>query len=599
MSLSSLDDIEATIETHLQQIAARQNEIELVRSKVLSEIELLRAKARSEIELLRTKIKFEKEAIALQKQLRNAHSPVNRFPPEVLARIFLFRRPHSWQDSRLQDLLRVTQVCAYWRMSALSHPTLWNLVPCQDAATTDWMLTRAKSADLVYRGLGHARHTRDKRREAELLQDMSRVQVLELEGVPGYLRAALHTTLERPAPVLETLELTKVFDDESSTPVLLFGGQLPKLRELRMRESQLYWQAPYLNQLSSLTLIDIKNKVSTPAMILILREMDRLQRLKLDMVMDSNGESCRTDECIRTIMPRLSFLDVNDDEQCVYVLLESLEAPALRDLRICEVLHDGTRASQILVSPLVSWYLDTNAASFTFCDIIQDVVRNVDHLMLSACRSIPSAQPFFEDEVEGSNLALAFRMVPSWLVGDNDNRLGPTVIKSMLALVQILPHLSALTVRCADAFSISAVQQIMNKELWPGFLRSLPASVTAIRIVDTADSDLTFASAALCALGNINMLSDAIPPSPPAPGLRRLTLAEFDYILAAPEAQVKGDTSLSLLRIFLEARAVHGLSLERLDLINCKGCEEEQLAELKTRGLVGEVVRRQGFSNFL
>jgi hypothetical protein len=599
MSLPSFDDFEATIETHLQHIAARQNEIELVRSKMLSEIEVLRAKARSEIQLLRTKIKLEEKAVALQKQLRNAHSPVNRFPSEVLARIFLFRRPHSWIDSGLQDFLRVTQVCAYWRMSALSHPMLWNLVPCQNAATTDWMLTRAKSANLVYRGLGYARHTRNARREAELLQDMSRVQVLELQGVQRYLRAALHSSLERPAPVLETLELTKVFKDKSSTPILLFGGQLPKLRELHIRESQLYWQAPYLSQLSSLTLIEIKNKISAPAMILLLRGMGCLQRLKLDMVMDSNGESCRTDECTHTIMPRLSFLDVNDDERCVCVLLEFLEAPALDDLRICEVLHDGTRASQILVSPLVSSYLDNNAASFTFCDIIQDVVRNVDHLMLSACRSIPSAQPFFEGEVEGSNLALAFRMVPSWLVEDNDNRLGPTVIQSMLALVQILPHLSALTVRCADAFSISAVQQIMNKDLWPGLLRSLPASVTGIRIVDTADSELTFASAALCALGSINILSDAIQPSLPAPGLRRLTLAEFDYILAAPDAQVKGDTSLSLLEMFLEARAGHDLRLERLDLINCKGCEEEQLAELKTRGLVGEVVRRQGFSNFL
>jgi hypothetical protein len=138
MSLPSLRDIDVTIEGHLQQIA-----------------------------LLEAKITFEREAITLQRQLRNAYSPVNRCPPQVLSRIFLLCRPPSWQEDSLRPFLRaVTHVCARWRMSALGDPALLNLVPCKHAAGTDWMLARAKSASLIYWGLGHARDVTDEQRES-------------------------------------------------------------------------------------------------------------------------------------------------------------------------------------------------------------------------------------------------------------------------------------------------------------------------------------------------------------------------------------------------------------------------------------------------
>jgi hypothetical protein len=258
MSLPSFEEIDTAIESHLKQIA-----------------------------LLETKISVERGAIARQKQLRNAHSPANRCPPEVLTRIFLFCRPSWWMHSTpLLNFLRVTHVCAHWRTSALGYPALWNLVPCQNVARTDFMLARAKSVNLVYRGFGRANTMEDERREARLLQDMSRVQVLELQMVPDYLRAAVKSALEGPASFLETLDLTHVLGTRWPALAPLFNGQLPKLRTLRVQDSQFPWMASYLSQLSSLTLVRIENEISAPDMVLTLKEMQCLERLDVEKVVE-------------------------------------------------------------------------------------------------------------------------------------------------------------------------------------------------------------------------------------------------------------------------------------------------------------------------
>jgi hypothetical protein len=570
MFLPSFQEIDTVIESHLKQIA-----------------------------LLEAKISAERAAIARQKQLRNAHFPANRCPPEVLARIFLFCRPSSWVHSTpLLAFLRVTHMCAHWRNSAIGYPALWNLVPCQNVARTDFMLARAKSVNLVYRGFGRASTMEDRRREGRLLQDMSRVQVLELHTIPDYLHAAVKAALEGPAPVLETLDLTHVLGTRWMALTPPFNGQLPRLRSLRVQDSQFPWMTSYLSQLSSLTLVRIENKISAPDMVLNLREMQCLERLDIDKVVECDEGFERTGAGLRIVMPHLSFLRLNDEEPAVYFLLESLEAPVLTDLRITELLRSGYHAEPITQTYLVSSYLKKSIASFTSCHISQ----NGDSIRLLAGRLRP-AQPFSTRAgVEGACFELAYNIRSAWLLGGlwtnekyDDDWLGPLAAKSMLEVVQEMTNLALLTV-CIQLCMKPAVQQIMDAELWPGFLRTLPSSVTALQIVDLAqhfDFAQAFTSTVLCTLGGMHALpeGEALPPT--VPRLRRLTLVTVDIDLDAPESQLKGNSNRSLLMAFLEARAAQHTRLETLDLVNCPERQRRQLADLENRGLVGEVVWRQ------
>jgi hypothetical protein len=564
MSLPSLEDIDATIEAHLQRISAHQDEIVLLQAKISSE----------------------REAIARQKQLRNAHLSVNRFPPEVLARIFLFNRPPLWHNHPLRPFLRVTQVCAHWRTSALGHPALWNLVPCRDPATTDWMLARAQSATLVYRGFGHAETKEQGRREAELLQDLSRVRVFDLYRAPEYLLDALKIALESPAPVLENLDFTHIIGHSLAAPDRLFDGQFPELRDVRVHESEFPWQAPYPSQLRSLTLHHITNKISAPDMMLTLRGMNCLERLDLDKAIGSQADSNHTE---RTVMPRLSCISVEDEELGVLALLQCLEAPALRNLRITTPLRDGASAGQFMTSHLVSSYLDTRSASFKSCVIMQQA--NV--LSMSADRSLPALPfyPYAGMKDSGSDFVLhigSAKLSGGGIKAKDSVWIGAAVTRSMLAVVKDMSNLSSLTVRVVSR-GRPHVQRVLEEELWPALLQTLPAAVTDIHIVDMGQilASLAFTPTALRILSGTLAPAGGSPLPLPAPGLRRLTLVDADLEMSRYLTISNG----SLLRACLEARATQDMRIESLELVNCE--EDEELADLETGGLVAKVVRRR------
>jgi hypothetical protein len=577
MSLPSLRDIDVTIEGHLQQIA-----------------------------LLEAKITFEREAITLQRQLRNAHSPVNRCPPEVLSRIFLLCRPPSWQEDSLQFFLRaVTHVCARWRMSALADPSLWNLVPCRHATGTDWMLARAKSASLIYRGLGNAMNVTDQQHEVELLQDISRVRVLALSVHPEYLLSAAQAALAMPAPVLETLELTGIRDDVYPASSLLINGQLPRLRFLRVERLEFQWQAPHLCQLRSLIVSRVKNKISVPAMLLTLRNMARLERLELNKTIQSQAEHHRTNGCLRrVVLPCLSLLYVHDNERGVLSFLDSLETPALRNLRISTTLRDGTSANRILFTHLVSSHLNTSSVSFKSCDILQ---RGGSLVFLASSSILMDPRRCYSQvDLEGASFEFRFCTLHANFVADAEGNTegesawpGAAVSKSILAVVRNMSRLSSLIVRAE--YNAPLVRQIMYEKHWPALLQTLPPSVTAIQVVDAPMSNLhrssSFTFVALSSLGGIHVQLGSSSASLPASGLRQLTLAGAGASLGlvVPKDQLEDARNImKLLRMFLKARAAHEGRLEQLELVNCQEGEDEQLADLEARGLVGEMIRRQG-----
>ncbi|KAA1473284.1 hypothetical protein DENSPDRAFT_749860, partial [Dentipellis sp. KUC8613] len=71
-------------------------------------------------------------ASAMMRSLRNTASPVNKLPPEILARVFVccavLERPRLVITATRRfhpGWITVTYVCRYWREAALQESALW------------------------------------------------------------------------------------------------------------------------------------------------------------------------------------------------------------------------------------------------------------------------------------------------------------------------------------------------------------------------------------------------------------------------------------------------------------------------------------------
>ena len=66
---------------------------------------------------------------------KNSLTPAHHLPPEILILIQTFRESE-------QDLINATAVCAYWRRSLVSAPTLWNNILCSENASLESITPR-------------------------------------------------------------------------------------------------------------------------------------------------------------------------------------------------------------------------------------------------------------------------------------------------------------------------------------------------------------------------------------------------------------------------------------------------------------------------
>jgi hypothetical protein len=264
-----------------------------------------------------------------------------------------------------------------------------------------------------------------------------------------------------PAPILETLGLTGILGDVYSASSLLYDGQLPRLRFLRVERLEFQWQAPYLCQLRSLIVSRVNNKISVPAMLLTLRNMARLERLELNETIELQTDHHRTNECPqRVVLPYLLRLDVYDGEHGVLSFLESLEAPALRNLRINTSLRDGTSADRILSTHLVSSHLNTSSVSFKSCDILQ---RGGSLVFLASSSILMDPRQWYSQvDPEGASFEFQFYSLHANFVGDAEGNTkgesawpGAAVSKSILAVVRDMYRLSSLIVRAEKMHPLS------------------------------------------------------------------------------------------------------------------------------------------------
>jgi hypothetical protein len=458
----------------------------------------------------------ERRALASPSLHQNAHvlPMANRCPPEILAHIILLCRPECWvrNAQAFRDYLRLTHVCQHWRMSALAHASLWNLVPAPTALLTDLLLARAQGMNLIVTSVGQSYGRGRRRRDVWLLKAMSRLQALGIASDPQYLYRALQDALRTPAPELRAfrVHVDIKLDDH------LFAGHMPRLRMLELRGCSMPWRAPWLAQLSSLTLWCPPNGHRAQQLLDFLSSMPMLEDLSLYMAIQMSASSDEHSQVV--VLARLTRLHIVDHEFNFPRVLASLETPNLRRLSLEIQTIDGHDVRALSESRLVESYLSHHGSSFRSCDVLQFW----HGFQLVAFQTAHKAPLHINEDL--SHLAVFHLHIT---VGYHD---GPRItVDSAGAVSQAVNSMDGLQ-EVGVRIGRYATQDIELElePLWEQFFISLPDSVQRVYMFDTGggcavdglEVGAKLTAGMLRALASLTKSANALP----LPGLEQLTL---------------------------------------------------------------------------
>ena len=189
------------------------------------------------------------------KVLRNALSPANKLPPEIMSQI-----PRSLP---IRDLVVATQVCHYWRTSLISCGPLWCNIDCGRGSDFE-------ALTCLHRSKGSLIHVCVRKFPndevlARLSPHTGRIKSLHLQS-RWSVAQSVFTRFTDPAPNLETLTvICRPFTAAAGpVPSTLLTGNLPKLRSLTLQglSSDL---ANFV--LPNLTYFELSNVTSPPLSI--------------------------------------------------------------------------------------------------------------------------------------------------------------------------------------------------------------------------------------------------------------------------------------------------------------------------------------------
>lgn len=235
----------------------------------------------------------------------NPTCPVNKLPPEILTRCFLYlirSFPLTVGPSgRQHDSIYITHVCKYWRAVAFGYPRLWDTIDFTRSEILDMHVKHSGSRPLEV----CLQRIENRFRREDGVRPPSDAVGLEMLNLLVPLRRRIHSFIihtsllpninrpcgffERPLPELETLSIISDTGwepgnvNDNSHPQkrlrVLFGGKLPRLRQLFIPE---YTPWPD-NNFKDLTLICLYNQLALegelPELMQMLRGSPNLEEL--------------------------------------------------------------------------------------------------------------------------------------------------------------------------------------------------------------------------------------------------------------------------------------------------------------------------------
>lgn len=263
----------------------------------------------------------------------NLARPVNRLPPEILAKVFEFRKSDT-------DLIHATHVCARWRAILVSTPYLWTKVDFQDIARTSAFLARSRTS-LVDVSVARTRSVLGPEGAfVGAIPWVARMKSLQIYAEEEQIKA-ITKRLCHQTPNLESLSLklrlgrTPAAGVQTSGAIYIphefLGRHAPSLRSLTL--SSVSPSAVFSFPLPALTNIDW---VAETAHVPIEELLDFLALAPLLEVVKIHVRVRRTRgyEPLREVtLSQLQKLDYGDHEGTIS-LIASLVAPKLEDLTL-------------------------------------------------------------------------------------------------------------------------------------------------------------------------------------------------------------------------------------------------------------------------
>ena len=238
----------------------------------------------------RKAVALERDVLTVLITIRSAMNqiaPINRLPPEILARIFEFRKGDK-------DLISATHVCWRWRSALTSTPSLWTGLALWNPSRVFAYLTRSAALpiDVVMTTRAPARRSHLEDFFASPISWVDRVKSLDIGGNEEQIKTVIQR-LRFPAPLLQSLKLSGQRDripiwrplSTVCFPRDFLGGQALSLRNLSFHSvsPRIPITKLPLSTLTSLTWIDENSKVTAEDLLSLLMSTPLLELMTIHL----------------------------------------------------------------------------------------------------------------------------------------------------------------------------------------------------------------------------------------------------------------------------------------------------------------------------
>ena len=255
--------------------------------------------------------------LSLVRSIKNSFAPINRIPQEVLSLI-----PDYCNAG--EELVTLTHVCRGWREQFISRSSLWTFLDCASVDRTNVYLKRSKTSPLEIRFEEEEGTSFSSDALLLTVPYLSRLKSLYLSGSSDDL-FQFTKYFTSPAPLLKELKLNFTCTETPTIEDVIFNGNLPSLRKLRLSgiTANLAWE-----DLSNLRTFDLRqvpgNKISVTQLLDLFERTPRLRNIQLWNAFPSSSDAPPG----RVVsLPRLKSLTINA-QPAHPVLLDHLSIPA-------------------------------------------------------------------------------------------------------------------------------------------------------------------------------------------------------------------------------------------------------------------------------
>ncbi|KAF8123772.1 hypothetical protein EV363DRAFT_759135 [Boletus edulis] len=284
------------------------------------------------------------EEVARQKPvLSNLHNPypsfISRLPTEILQDIFIhcardYHYKHMCPTKSVPSWVNVSYVCRHWRNVTLESPTLWSYLFIMSRRWTEVLLARSKQASLKIRVSLVPRKWLSC--VGMVMKHVERIQELCLHLPASFVLPKLSSR----APRLQELNITVEYPNSSvEWPSLLFDGDTPALRTLRLSSCPVPLRSFTLSALTVLHLVHIpaRFRQNTEEFLAALSRMQDLQHLYICHALPSaigflSSAVFKTFEKID--LPHLSRLRIRALLSMTVTLLSCINIPLNTQVRL-------------------------------------------------------------------------------------------------------------------------------------------------------------------------------------------------------------------------------------------------------------------------